>query len=110
MSELSSAFKDEFIALIGVSAVFAVIIYEAGRKNVIKMVYRDMHDPWFWGLSFVTLSFAWWGLNQDDENIRFAIHGAMIALISSYFSHLSLIFPAFYIVLVVEYFSRKYIG
>lgn len=64
----------------------------------------------FWALTIFTIFVIVAGLSVEDPNTKLAIHHSMIALIASYFSHLSLIFPAFYIVLVVEYFSRKYIG
>lgn len=106
-----SLFKDQLVGVLGVSTVFVVILYSAGRKDVGQKVLADLRNPYFWYLSLVTISLIIWGLSRKgDPDTKLAIHHAMIALVASYFSHLSLVFPAFYIVFVAEYFSRKYIG
>lgn len=104
-------FREQLIGVLGVSTVFVVILYSAGRKDVGQKVLADLHNPYFWFLSIVTVLVIIGGLvKNDDPDTKLAIHHAMIALVASYFSHLSLVFPAFYIVFVAEYFSRKYIG
>lgn len=105
-----SIFTEEILAIIGVAVSFGVLLYVTKKTDVIALIKKDMHDPTFWGMLVITAIIVIWGLRQDDPDRRAAVHHSLIALIASYFSHLSLIYPAFYIVLVVDYFSRKYIG
>jgi len=105
-----SVFTDEVLAIIGIIIFFLVLLYTTKKTNVLSQIKRDLHDPVFWGMLIITLIITIWGLRQDDPIRRSSIHSAVVALIASYFSHLSLIYPAFYIVLVVDYFSKKYVG
>lgn len=105
-----SSFKDQFIGVSGVVSVFVLILYLSKRDDVFLQIRQDFTSIPLWIILFITLAIIYVGLKDKDEDMRTSIHHAIIALVASYFSHLNLIFPAFYIVLVVEYFSKKYIS
>ena len=104
---VTKTFRDELISLIGVALAFFAILVAIGKKEVFFKVKQDILDPWFWFFLVIVVLFSYWGLKQDDFSLRVGIHHGLTALIASYFSHLSLVFPAFFISTVVAYFSVK---
>ena len=105
---MTNPFRDEIIALVGVILAFLAILVAAGRKDVIIKIKKNTRDPWFWIFSILVMGFSIWGLNQDtDPTLKVGIHHGLTALIASYFSYLSLVFPAFFIAAIVAYFSLK---
>jgi hypothetical protein len=90
--------------------VFFIMILLLEKTNVLQQIKEDIKSPSIWIMFFITMAIFMWALNQKSKALKNSAHHAIVALIASYFSHLSMIFPAFYIVMIVEYFSRRFIG
>jgi hypothetical protein len=100
--------RDELIALVGVALAFIAFLVTTGQQQVLQKIKADLKDIWFWVFLVIVIVFSWWGVNQtDDPAMILGVHHGLTALIASYFSHLSLIFPAYFFAAIVAYFSMR---
>lgn len=81
---------------------YLLYIYNIEKFNKLK---SDLSDPIFLFLLCIVSFLSWKLLNyKSDIKIRIATKRAMLALIIAYLAHLDLIFSAFFVVWIFEYY------
>lgn len=97
--------EEHIISLLGFTFIFLWLADYTGYAHVWKRLKIDFSRPMFvilFGIAFVIILL---GSNSDQRRTREATHLAMSALIVSYFSHLNMVFPAFFLVGVTTYIA-----
>jgi len=107
---LSKEFKEQLVFYIVVVAGFVAALYMSGAKDKFGQMRKDFTSPYFLLLLVVVIVLSYFGLTHKDPDIKTTTHHSITAVIASYFSHLSLVFPAFFFVGIATYFSLKQFG
>jgi hypothetical protein len=97
--------EEHIISLLGLTFIFLWLAEYTGYAHVWKSLKSDFSRPVFVVLAGIALVIILIGSNSDKRRVREATHLAMSALIVSYFSHLNMVFPAFFLVGITTYIA-----
>lgn len=97
--------EEHILSLLGLTFIFLWIANYTGYGHVWKKLSSDFRRPMFSILAVIALIIILIGSNSNHRRTREATHLAMSALIVSYFSHLDMVFPAFFLVGLTTYLA-----
>jgi hypothetical protein len=105
-----TVFKDELLVYTAIIAGFALLMYLRGDTYHYKLIIKDFTSPVFLFLAALVIVMSYYGLRHKDPDVRASTHHAVTAVIASYFSHLSMVFPAYFFVGFATFFAYKQFG
>jgi hypothetical protein len=101
----------QVIVYVTITAGFLLVLFLSGDHDRLRIIEKDFRNLRFMASLAVVLAILFIGLSQDDHpNVKDSMHHGLTAVIASYFSHLDLVFPAFFFASIATYFASTQFG